>query len=117
PADSQTATVSICVLPAVVGSSGDVQISPGASTTLSVSASGSSYTWYIGAAGDTSHLYVSGNFPSITVAPSTTTQYWAQVTNGSCVSRTNTITVTPCVPQITTQPQGNTILNGNSWTM
>ena len=117
PADSQTATVSMCALPAVVGSSGDVQISPGQTTQLSVSATGSSYAWYIGAAGDTSHLYVSGNYQWINVSPATTTQYWAQVTNGSCVSRTNTITVTPCVPQITTQPQGSTILAGNSATM
>jgi hypothetical protein len=117
PASSQTATVSICALPAIVGGSGDVETQIGQSTTLFVSATGSNYAWYTGAAGDTSHLYVSGYFQSINVAPAVTTQYWAQVTNGSCLSRTNTITVKVCVPRITQHPQGSTIPSGSSVTL
>lgn len=119
PADSQTATVSICPYPQIVTSSGDVQTTVGQLVRLStVSGGGNSYSWYRGAAGDTTNpLSVGSPNNYLDVAPTVTTQYWAQVTTGTCVSRTNTITVSVCVPQITQQPQSVTIASGASTTL
>jgi hypothetical protein len=119
PADSQTATVSICAYPQIISSSGDVQTSPGQVTRLqaSVSNPANQYSWYQGAAGDTSHLIANGWNNYADVNPSVTTQYWGQIFNDQCVSRTNTITVTVCIPQITSQPQSITIQPGVSTTL
>jgi len=118
PADSQIATVSICAYPQIIGSSGDVQTSPGQSTRIQASVSNpeNQYNWYQGAASDTSHPIASGWNNYVDVAPSVTTQYWGQIVN-QCVSRTNTVTVTVCVPQITLQPQGTTVQPGASATL
>jgi len=117
PADSQTATVSICANPQIVTSSGDVQTTVGQFTRLTTVA-GDSYSWYRGAAGDTTNpLAVGSPYSYFDVAPAVTTQYWAQVTSGTCVSRTNTITVSVCVPQMTQQPQSVTIAAGATTTL
>jgi len=119
PANSQTAVVSMCANPQIVTSSGDVQTTYLQSTRLYAygNGTGNSYTWYIGAAGDTSHPYYSSANNYMDVAPGTTTQYWAQVVNGTCTSRTNTLTVSVCVPTFTTQPQSITIPQGSPTTL
>jgi hypothetical protein len=96
-------------------------ISQGASTSLSVTATGTSpftYQWYVGSSGDTS-TPTGTNSSSINVSPSTTTSYWVKVTNSCNLtganSNTATVTVTPCNPPgISVQPVGSTITQGNS---
>jgi hypothetical protein len=120
PASSATATVSICANPQIVTNSADVQTSVAQLTRLYAygAGNGTTYTWYRGAAGDASTpIWTDVPYNYVDVNPSVTTQYWARVYNGSCVSRTNTITVNVCVPQITQQPAGPTINPGQSATL
>jgi hypothetical protein len=121
PADSQTATVSICYYPQNLTSPGDFYNTVGQSVRLYTSnAAGNTYQWYTGATGDTSHPYTSPGSPNMyyaDVAPSVTTQYWAQVQNGGCMSRTAAANVYVCVPTFTQQPAGATITPGSSTTL
>jgi hypothetical protein len=121
PADSQTATVSICYYPQNLISPGDFYTTVGQTVRLTTSnAAGNTYQWYTGATGDTSHPYTSPNSPNMyyaDVAPTVTTQYWAQVQNGGCISRTAAGNVYVCVPTFTQQPAGATITPGSSTTL
>jgi YD repeat-containing protein len=118
PADSQTATVSMCYNPQVLGPPPDQFIAIGESTTITAPCCGNTYQWFTGASGNTavpiSYAVASS---SITVTPSATTQYWAQVVNAGCVSRTQSGTVWVCVPVITQQPASITINPGASTTL
>ncbi|HEX6083551.1 MAG TPA: N,N-dimethylformamidase beta subunit family domain-containing protein, partial [Thermoanaerobaculia bacterium] len=100
----------------VTGQPQSKTIAAGSSTTLSVTASGTtplSYQWFagtspIGGATDT----------SLTVAPTTTTSYFVRVTNGCGTTDSATATVTVCNPAtITGDPQSVTIPSGSSTTL
>jgi hypothetical protein len=117
PVDSQTATVSMCMYPATLASPGNLNIAIGQTAHLAtITGSGNTYQWYVGASGNTSQFYMAG--PSaIDVAPSVTTSYWCRVQNGTCVSSTQTGTVNVCIPAFTQQPASVTIPSGNSTTL
>ena len=118
PADSQAATISICNYPQVLSSPGDFYNTTGQSVRLyAPNASGNTYQWYYGASGDTSHPYPAPGYYYADVAPTVTTQYWAQVQSGGCISRTATANVYVCVPTITQQPASVTIAAGSSTTL
>ncbi|HEV7573121.1 MAG TPA: hypothetical protein VGQ21_16595 [Thermoanaerobaculia bacterium] len=114
PVDSQTATVSICPYPASLASPGTFNIALGQTAHLAT-VTGNSYTWYIGASGNTTQSFSVA--PSIDVSPSTLTSYWCRVQNGTCVSSTATATVNPCVPTFTQHPASITIAPGSSTTL
>jgi Ig-like domain-containing protein len=117
PVDSNTATVSICPYPATLGSPGNVNIALGQTATLStITGTGNSYAWYVGASGNTSQ-FAGYTTASISIAPTVTTSYWCRLTNGTCVSSTQTGTVSVCVPTFTQQPADVTILSGASTTL
>ena len=117
PVDSNTATVSICPYPATLSSPGNVNIALGQTATLStVTGTGNSYAWYVGASGNTSQ-FAGYTTASMSIAPTVTTSYWCRVTNGTCVSATQTATVNVCVPTFTQQPADITIQSGASTTL
>src|SRR5205823_3780295 len=125
PADSQTATVTVqsCQGPAITGQPLDQSVTSGNSAFLSVSFVGSNpitVTWFRGTAPDISSPAGSGQF-FMTPALSSTTSFWAQITNscGSVHSRTVVITVSfACTsPTITTNPGNQTVVNGTSVTL
>lgn len=115
-------TVQSCDAPAISTQPQSVSIAPNTSTTLNVGLTGSSplsVQWYRGQAGNTSSPVGTGTSyttPSLT----TTTSYWARVTNncGSDDSETATVTVQPCTaPAITTQPAGQNIQTNGTATL
>jgi hypothetical protein len=118
---SATATVSICALPQTVGAAPSLTSSPGQSVRLQLppmSPSNNQYRFYRGATGDTSTPLTGQQLANyLDVAPTSTTQYWAQVQNGSCVSNTPTTTVNVCIPVITAEPQSVTVISGQSTTV
>jgi Ig-like domain CHU_C associated len=93
-------------------------IALGSSTTLSAAATGDApitYEWYRGNWGDRTHPL--GNGLSVTVSPASTSNYYVEAMNacGGGLSNIATVTVTGtgCTnPSITTQPQSQTIANG-----
>ncbi|MEA2162121.1 MAG: hypothetical protein QOK37_248 [Thermoanaerobaculia bacterium] len=121
PADSQAATISICYYPQNLSSPGDFYTTVGQTVRLyAPNAAGNTYQWYTGATGDTSHPYSSPYSPNMyyaDVLPTVTTQYWAQITNGGCISRTAAANVYVCVPTFTQQPVSVTIPPGSSTTL
>jgi hypothetical protein len=115
--DSGTAAVSVCTLAASVA---NLQSKSGQAVTLVAGVGNArttpSYTWYRGNAGDTSTPL--GNVASqVSVAPTTTTNYWVRVTDGTCTVNSNTATVSTCIPNIITQPAGVLINSGQSTTL
>lgn len=103
-----------CAAPGISTHPQNKSIAAGATTSLSVTASGSSpftYQWYIGNSGDESTPTGTSASTLTNLSPATTTSYWVKVTNscGSINSNTATITVQACTPaSITTQPQPKT---------
>ena len=88
-----------CTAPAITAQPTSRTITSGTSTTLSVTATGTSplsYQWYIGTSGNTGNPISGATSTSVTVAPTATTSYWVRVTNacGSANSSTATVTVT-----------------------
>jgi hypothetical protein len=114
----------VCVPPSISNISGTATISAGASTPLSVTATGTttfSYQWYTGASGNTSNPVAGGTNAQISVSPTTTTNYWVRVT-GQCApvadSTTVTVTVAPCTaPTISNQPGSISIASGSNTTL
>ncbi|HEX9985045.1 MAG TPA: M57 family metalloprotease [Thermoanaerobaculia bacterium] len=119
-ADSETATITVAGCPAVRidAQSPDQTIIQGAEVALTVTATGGAVAvqWYRGASGNTSSPIGAG--PAILVKPSSTTSYWAQVTNScgaSASTQTITISVQPCfVPRIVVQPVGGDVVVGET---
>jgi hypothetical protein len=109
-----------CVAPSISVQPAGSTITQGNSASLSVMAAGTSptYQWYIGNPPTTSSPVAGGTIATISVSPSSTTTYWVRVTNscGTADSNAATVTVNPPVcdaPQVTTQPQSQTITYGN----
>jgi len=126
--DSTPAVLTVCTKPTVAWGYGlKTQVAQGEPQTLSITGSSSgvyptSHFWYVGNSGDVAgSTFVNGGGPSdvqYAIAPTVTTKYWVRTreSNG-CYADTTTLTVTVCVPTITTQPQsvlinqgGNTLL-------
>jgi hypothetical protein len=113
-------TVQSCDAPSISTQPQSVSIAPNTSTTLNVGVTGTAplfVQWYRGQTGNTTQPVGTGNSyttPNLT----TTTSYWARVTNdcGFDNSETATVTVQPCTaPTITTQsPTQNIQPNGTA---
>ncbi len=96
--DSNDAVVTVCELPVITQQPQSVTIAYGASTTLSVSASGDAYQWFAGA-----NAINGATSPSITVSPTSTTTYRVRVSTACGFVDSNNATVT-------VRPQGSTLL-------
>ncbi|HEX6097447.1 MAG TPA: hypothetical protein VF432_14050 [Thermoanaerobaculia bacterium] len=86
----------VCVPPAITGQPTSRTINSGASTTLTVSATGTaplSYQWYRGTTGNTGNPIAGATTSSLTVSPTTTSSYWVRVTNACGGVNSNTATV------------------------
>ncbi|HSY51592.1 MAG TPA: hypothetical protein VLC46_22510 [Thermoanaerobaculia bacterium] len=126
PTLSDAATVSICPLPPTMTGAPSQSISLGQTAHLVIPpfspSTGDTYFWYQGAAGDTSHPLGDysgdwGPYNYIDVSPAVTTQYWAQIKNGTCIASTGTTTVSVCIPTITQQPASLMINSGQTTTL
>ncbi|MDX1585059.1 MAG: hypothetical protein R3338_15785, partial [Thermoanaerobaculia bacterium] len=111
-------TVAVCE-PVITQAPLGKVIGPGESTTLSViAANATTYTWYVGASGNTSTL--AGTGPDLTVSPSQTTSYWVRVGNGcgTVDSASVTVQVLGCTPPfITQQPSDVELQSGEKATL
>lgn len=99
PGTSTTPPPPSCTAPSITGQPTSRTITSGQTTTLSVTATGTSltYQWYVGTSGSTASPIAGATSPSVTVAPTTTTSYWVRVSNscGAANSSTATVTVNP----------------------
>ncbi|HEY2094009.1 MAG TPA: hypothetical protein VGJ81_19210 [Thermoanaerobaculia bacterium] len=121
-----SAAATVVVLPAcspatIEGNPSSAQLTSGSPTTLSVVASGTSpiaYQWFLGASGDESTPISGATASTVTVTPTSTADYWVEVTNACGIAASYTATVTvlpPCTPpQILTGPVTQTIEQGDS---
>lgn len=115
-----TVTVSTACTPAFITTQPISRtITAGTTTSLSVGPGGTgpvSYQWFTGASGNTAAPISGATSATLTVTPTTTTSYWARVSNacGSANSAAATVTVTAActAPTITTQPTSRTITAG-----
>ncbi|MCU1227884.1 MAG: hypothetical protein JWO97_768 [Acidobacteria bacterium] len=91
-----------CTAPAITTQPTSRTITAGQATTLSVGATGTTpaYQWYTGTSGTTTNPIPGATGPSVTVTPTTTTNYWVRVSNscGTVNSATATVTVNPAPP-------------------
>ena len=96
--------------PSITAQPASQTIAPGATATMSVTATGTaplSYQWYVGPSGTTTTPIGGATSSSYTTPPlTTTTSYWVRVSNGtgSADSNTATITVAGAPPTATTGP-------------
>ncbi len=122
-ANSATATVSINQPSAIVTSPGSVTINNGDTTTLSVTASGTTpltYQWYQGTSGVTNTPLGTNSASFTTPALTATTDYWVKVTNAANLAGANSSTATVTVNQpaaIVTSPASVTINSGETTTL
>ncbi len=125
-ANSNTATITVCMPPGIATQPASQTINSGATATLTVTPSGSgpfSYQWYEGASGTTTTPLGTNSNSFTTPALSTTKSYWVRVTsscNGSSSINSNTATVTVVVCNsvgIATQPASRTINSGATATL
>jgi hypothetical protein len=122
--DTRTVTITVapCAPPVINDDPPDQTVAPGASANLFVGYTGTAgtVTWFRGTFPDSSSFAGSGQF-FMTPALSSTTSFWAQITNscGSANSRTVIVTVSfGCTsPTITTNPANQTVVNGTSVTL
>jgi hypothetical protein len=106
----------VCVAPGISTQPANKSITPPATASLTVTATGTApltYQWYIGETGDTSQPVGTNSSTLPSLSPAVTTKYWVRVT-GNCGtpadSSAATVTVTECVPaSVATQPQPKTI--------
>jgi hypothetical protein len=99
-ANSNTATVSVCI-PTITTQPANTLVTAGHSTTLTVTATGSSltYQWYTGASGTLTNLISGATASSLSVTPAATTSYWVLVGGcGGTSANSATATVTVCTP-------------------
>jgi hypothetical protein len=118
-ASSNVAMVTVCDPPAIAAQTQSQTITAGSPAALSVTGSGNgtlAYQWYQGEAPSTAMPI--GTSSSLTVTPSETTSYWANVTNGCGSTASDTIVVTVCdPPAIAEQPVSQTIPAGSAVTL
>jgi Ig-like domain-containing protein len=121
-----TVTNPACTPPSITAQPAGTTITRGSSAVLAVGATGTSplsYQWYIGSSGDTSNAITGAVSSAITVSPSTTTSYWARVTN-SCGAANSavavvTVLVTPICnpPVIVVNPSSTSVEQGSTVTL
>jgi hypothetical protein len=103
-ANSNAATIAVCVPPGIATQPASQTISNGAAATLSVVASGSgpfSYQWFEGASGTTTTPVGTNSASYTTPALTATKSYWVRVTstcNGTATANSNTATITVNAP-------------------
>ncbi|MEO8379940.1 MAG: M57 family metalloprotease [Acidobacteriota bacterium] len=121
-ANSNTATVTAtCTNPSISNLSPSLTITGGQSTQLQVTTAGSATTfqWYVGTAPDRSQA-IGGNSKTLNVTPSTTTNYWVEV-SGPCgtpvQSSTITITVIPCADITVDAPTATPGIGSGKYTL
>lgn len=115
--DSAAATVTLCKAPQITAQPQNITAAANASTTLTVTATGTelTYQWYAGASGVTTTPL--GTSASQTVSPGTTSDYWVRV-SGRCGASVNSSTAKVSVaPAITAQPAGGSVMPGTSRTL
>ena len=88
-----------CIPPSITTQPQSATVASGSSVTLTVGASGTtpfSYQWYYGASGNTASPISGATSSQLNVTPTSTTSYWARVTNacGAANSAAATLTVT-----------------------
>lgn len=119
-ANSNTATATVMTTPSINTHPSPVTINSGSTATFSVSAAGTSptYQWYAGISGDTANPVSGATSNSFTTpALSTTTTYWARVSNAVGTANSNAATATVITPPaITTHPASVTINSGTTTT-
>lgn len=120
--DSNTAIVTVvpCAPPQISSFSNNRTITAGASTQLTVNATGTAtlhYQWYIGLPGNTSQPTGSDS-KNLTVSPNITTTYWVRVSS-TCAPAADSaavvVTVTPCPDVAVGTPTATT--SGSSATL
>lgn len=81
--DTKTLSItSACALPVITTQPAGISIAAGASTTLSVVATGAtSFAWFAGTSGVVTSPVSGATTSSLTVTPLTTTPYWVRITN------------------------------------
>jgi len=107
-----------CMPPSITGQPQSATITSGTSRTLTVSATGTApltYQWYIGTSGNTSNPIQGATSASFTVTPTTTTSYFARVSNacGSTDTITATLMVTAAPPPPPSDFRNRTDQNGD----
>lgn len=115
--EAATITVQCTAAPVITQQPTSRVTTPGQWTILSVSATqGVSYQWYQGNSPSTANPISGATYPTLSVAPQSTTSYWVRVTNGCGTA--DSVTATVCVlPAITAQPTPRTINPGQSTTL
>jgi YD repeat-containing protein len=115
--DSTAAQVIVCQPPAIASHPPSFHSASGAARTLSVSASGTelTYAWFKGTTGVTT-TPIGSNASSVTVAPTSTTDYWVRVTGRCGVVSSNTAKIS-IAAGITTEPAGGPITSGTTRTL
>ncbi|HKO54559.1 MAG TPA: hypothetical protein VJ276_01705, partial [Thermoanaerobaculia bacterium] len=116
PANSATATVSICPYPQTIPGPATAYTAVNQSTTLTTAANPGSnvYRWYRVVPGGSPVLIQGPNgLNSVSVSPSATTDYYATITTGTCVTTTTNTTVNVCVPTFTQQPPATKLVLSN----
>lgn len=112
-ANSNTATATVVVPPAITTHPASVTINSGATTTFTVSASGTSptYQWHAGNTGNTNNPISGATGSSFTTpALSVTNHYWVRVSNAAGTADSNAATATVVTPPvIVCQPVSTTV--------
>ncbi|MCU1231082.1 MAG: hypothetical protein JWO97_3966 [Acidobacteria bacterium] len=113
-----------CTAPSISAHPASASIASGASTILTVTASGDqdhtlTYQWYERTTGDTTQPISGATSPSKTANPTVTTSYWVRVSNGcGTPADSATAVVTVCsAPLISAHPQAAGITIGQSATL
>ncbi len=118
-------TVSSCEPALIVTEPSDVEIQAGSTTTLKVTADGSSplsFQWYRGDRGNTGSPVIGATSSTYkTVALNATSKYWVKVSNSCGGENSRTVTVTVAggceLPVITTQPASKSVPEGTQVTL
>ncbi len=116
-ADSQTATVTVAVPPAITQQTQAATIDSGQSAALSVTTAGTApltYQWYLGAKGTTTQPIAGATGASFTTPPlAASGSYWVRIANTAGTVDSETIAVTVRVPPfITAYTTGRTATIG-----
>ncbi|MBP7866001.1 MAG: hypothetical protein KA419_08615 [Acidobacteria bacterium] len=122
--NSSAATVTVqsgCTPPAIASHPAGASLCSGQSTTLTVTATGSTpftYAWYQGASGNTAIPVGTNSNTFGTPALLSSTSYWVRVTNACGTADSNAAALTVLTaPGITSHPAGQTIASGQTATL
>ncbi len=120
--NSDTATITVRQAPVITTQPVNTTILVGETAGFTVAASGipaPSYQWFSGMRGDTSTPVVGATGPTLTTPPlSEDGRYWVRVTNvAGTVDSHEALATVHQLPEITSQPQGGTILHGDTFTL